>query len=520
MDDVRYPGSGRISSRRWFDEDVYANFALLGAVRPVASSLLRGIYCMVTNVALYTTVHQPRRLKLPAQPIPRCASVDDIIRCLFDERLDEQYFRRVAQSSYYPAARLFLDLVQKQGLRLAISFSLSFIQQAMRWEPALIDLFRELVSQEEVEIVGIEPYHSLHCLIDLPGFVMRMRWMANEIERIFGKRPKVTDTTRMCMSTSIYDALDTAGFRGIFMDYHPQVMQWRSSNYLYSYGDEKPCAIDIKLPTRARRSTAKTSERDRLGAPYTSEATYTRVPYLLTRHTELSADVETRFSHTSRPGFPLYADKYASWVAETEGDFVVLGWNFETFGERYSQTTGIFEFMQALPKEFERHGITTRTPGELIDLFSAQHTYNLPLPLQPASLSRSTNPGTYLEYEPQNALFQLMNDVYNLAKLTENPELLDIAIWLSQADNFRFVQWPGPYMATSDTPQEWWHLGAAGLLHEQQQVYINTMYALEPHLPAHALRTQRAVGNKFPRGKRATASLEASQAFNVMARRS
>src|SRR5258708_22445093 len=49
------------------------------------------------------------------------------------------------------------------------------------------------------------PYTTLfrsQFLLDLPALVTRMRWMADEIERIFGKRPVVTDTTEMCMSVT------------------------------------------------------------------------------------------------------------------------------------------------------------------------------------------------------------------------------------------------------------------------------------------------------------------------------
>jgi len=67
---------------------------------------------MLKEVAIYTLVHQPRRLKLPVQPIPRGASIEDIAHYLFDERMNERYFRKVAQYSYYPAARMFLNLVR------------------------------------------------------------------------------------------------------------------------------------------------------------------------------------------------------------------------------------------------------------------------------------------------------------------------------------------------------------------------------------------------------------------------
>ncbi|HZT99441.1 MAG TPA: hypothetical protein VFA10_07270, partial [Ktedonobacteraceae bacterium] len=147
---------------------------------------------MVADLAIYTVVHQPRRLKLPAQPIPRGATAEDIAHCLFDERMNERYFVKVAQYSYYPAARMFLELV-RQGMKLAIGFSLSFVRQARAWDPQLLDLFRELVAEQNVELIGVEPYHSFLFLLDLPTFVQRMRWMADELEAIFGKRPVVTD---------------------------------------------------------------------------------------------------------------------------------------------------------------------------------------------------------------------------------------------------------------------------------------------------------------------------------------
>src|SRR5437588_12237388 len=104
---------------------------------------------MVIDLAIYTVVHQPRRLKLPAQPIPRGASIEDIVHCLFDERMNERYFRKVAQYSYYPAARMFLDLV-RQGLRLSIVFSLSFLRQVAACDSALLVLFSALVAVENV----------------------------------------------------------------------------------------------------------------------------------------------------------------------------------------------------------------------------------------------------------------------------------------------------------------------------------------------------------------------------------
>ncbi len=457
---------------------------------------------MVADLAIYTVVHQPRRLKLPAQPIPRGASIEDIIHCLFDERMNERYFRKVAQYSYYPATRMFLELV-RQGMQLSIGFSLSFLRQAAAWDPVLLDLFRELVAEENVEVIGVEPYHSFLFLLDLPAFVTRMQEMANEMERIFGKRPAVTDTTEMCMSATLYNALDTAGFRGAVMDGRPWVMEWRESTHLYRYSDEEPYPCEVKkspASTRSQRSQKLSAERE-------------SGPYLLTRHLELSDDVGYRFSNQSWSRYPLYADTYADWIKDTWGDFLLLGWDFETFGEHHRQDSGIFEFMRALPGELARRGVNTRTPGALIEQFSAlERVHHLPLPIFPTTWAGSGGMEFFLGNSAQQTVFQLMSHVYAMAKLTENPDLIDLATWLAQSDNLHLIQWfgrSGPEAEVSAyfTPNEWWSLGANGVIHEQQQVYINALHAMEPYLPARLSRQDKLKGpGKTARRKRESAS--------------
>src|SRR5215467_3079597 len=129
---------------------------------------------MATEIIIYTVVHQPRRIKLPAQPIPSGASVEEIAHCAFDERMNERYFHKVARTCYYPATETFLRLVQHKDFKLAIGFSISFLEQARRWDPALLERFRTLVAEPNVELVGVEPYHNFLFLLDLPYFVDRM----------------------------------------------------------------------------------------------------------------------------------------------------------------------------------------------------------------------------------------------------------------------------------------------------------------------------------------------------------
>jgi alpha-amylase len=385
-------------------------------------------------------------------------------------------------------------------MKLAIGFSFSFIRQAREWEPQLLDLFRELVAEQNVELIGVEPYHSFLFLLDLPAFVQRMKWMADELEGIFGKRPVVTDTTEMCMSATIYDALDTIGFRGAVMDGRPWVMGWRESSHLYQSNDELPYPLlpgDKTSGTRSRRATRQAAANTKREGG----------PYLLTRHLELSDDVGYRFSNRGWFGYPLYADTYAGWIAKTPGELLLLAWDFETFGEHHRQDSGIFEFMRALPHELAIRGIQTYTASELIEQHSA-NAFHLPLPVYPTTWAGTGGMEFFLGNAAQQTIFQLMSYIYNLAKVTGNADLLDLATWLTQSDNLHLIQWFSRTGSEAEvsayfTPWEWWSLGPNGIIFEQQQVYINALRAMEPYLPTNLRRHRsRRDNSKTEQGTR------------------
>jgi alpha-amylase len=403
---------------------------------------------LAEHLVTYTVVHQPRRLKLPAQPIPTGASPDDIARCLFDEKMNERYLHKVAEWCYYPATRMFLEMVQEQDYHLSIGFSLSFLRQAQLWDRELLELMRRLVAHPNVELVCVEPYHSFLFYLDIDLFIRRMRWAQEQLEGIFGKRPVVTDTTEMFLSNDIYYALDKAGFRAAVLDGREWVMNWRETTHLYNSG----------------------------GRPLV----------LFPRHYKLSDDVGYRFSNKGWEGWPLQASTYAHWLREAMGEFVFLAWDYETFGEHHSRDTGIFEFMRALPGELKYRGVQTLTPSEAIARF-ADRIYDMPLPQHPSTWAGSGGVEFFLGNSVQQSIFQLMHHAYNKARLTENPELIDLALWLMQSDNLHLIQWFGRFGQEAEvsayfTPQEWWSLGPAGIANDMQQVYRNFIMALDAHM--------------------------------------
>jgi alpha-amylase len=401
----------------------------------------------VRDVVIYTVVHQPRRLRLPALPLPPGSSPQMLADALFDEPVNEKYFRKVAAACYYPATERFQLLVER-GLKLAIGFSLSFIEQAQRWDAELLDRFRRLVNHENVELVAVEPTHSFLLLWDIPRFMERMRYAADQLELIFGVRPVVADTTELMMSDTIYHALDLAGFKGGFIDGRPWVMEWREPTHPYHHGGGR-----LKL---------------------------------LPRHYQLSDDVGYRFSDRNWEGWPLMADRYAHWLAETPGEVVVLGWDFETFGEHHHPDSGIFGFLQALPGEVQCAGLSFLTPSQAIDRYG-ENSHDLPLPAFASTWAGSGGLEFFLGNEAQKAVYQLMIQAYNKARLTGEAALIDLALWLAQSDNLHLIQWYGRSGSDAEvsayfTPQEWWTLGPDGIIWEIQQVYKNFIAALDPYV--------------------------------------
>jgi len=187
------------------------------------------------------------------------------------------------------------------------------------------------------------------------------------------------------------------------MDGRPWVMGWREPTHLYRYPNEEM--------------------------------------RLLTRHYELSDDVGYRFSNREWNGWPLMADTYANWLRGAMGELVFLAWDFETFGEHHRADSGIFPFMHALHDDLVKNKMKYLTPSEAIATFKDAH--EMPLPEYGCTWAGDGGMDFFLGNEAQQGIFRLMHHIYNKAKLTKHPHLMDIAMWLLQSDNLHLIQWFG-----------------------------------------------------------------------------
>ncbi|MEO8744929.1 MAG: glycoside hydrolase [Candidatus Dormiibacterota bacterium] len=401
---------------------------------------------MAENLVVYTIVHQPRRLKLPAQVIPPKTAPDDFAAYIFDDEMDRRYFEKVAKYSYVPASAMFRDLTRR-GWRMSIGFSNSFLVQAEMWGPKVLDSFKRLCAGPNVEVVCVEPYHSWLMYLDVVEFKESMLWAKRRLEDLFQKPVAVTDTTEMFMSNDVYFALQQCGFGGAFMEGRVWQMGWREPTHVYRY-------------------------------PLQNLA-------LLVRHHDLSDDVGYRFSNRGWNMWPLAADTYAGWIRETWGDVVTLGWDFETFGEHHRQDSGIFQFVRSLNSQLKKRNVRMMLPSEAVAVL-ADPGYEVPINEYGTTWAGEGGMEFFLGNPAQQGLFRLMHHAYSKARLTGDPRLIEVARWLLQSDNLHLIQWFGRSGSQAEvsayfTPDEWWGLGANGIIREQQRIYLNFIRALDEY---------------------------------------
>ncbi len=291
----------------------------------------------VTLVTFFFFAHQPERLiaydrRHHDGPLPS----DKFYDYYFDEELNRIVFNKVADKCYYPATRLLLELVKQhkdsdKPFKISYGLSGTFLDQARRYSPHLIELFQEMAATGMVEFTCETYYHSLSSLFgeDRSEFCSQVIKHADEIEKLFGRRPTVFRNTECLYNDSIAATVKGLGFQGIITEAVDWIMEgWKSPDFVY----ESPSGLPILL-----------------------------------RNYRLSDDIGYRFSNKSWEGWPLKAETFGDWLAENTDMNVTLAMDYEALGEHIWADTGIFDFIRALPDAIKQHpNLAFATPTEAV----------------------------------------------------------------------------------------------------------------------------------------------------------
>jgi alpha-amylase len=211
------------------------------------------------------------------------------------------------------------------------------------------------------------------------------------MRELFHANPKVFENTEFTFNNEIASHIKDMGFTGIFTEGVDRIMGWRSPNYLYTCRD---------------------------------------IPVLL-RNTQLSDDIAFRFTNGSWDKYPLTADIYARWVAESPGDVVNVFLDYESFGEHLWPETGIFEFLRHLPAELDRQGIPTVLPSKVLADYSPVGTIDVTETISWADIEKDTS--AWMGNDRQRTAFHALETARAYAK--------DKQVWryLQTSDHFYYM---------------------------------------------------------------------------------
>ncbi len=271
----------------------------------------------MVSVCFYFQVHQPFRLR-------KNYSFFDIGANHFyeDEQANRDICNKVSAKCYIPMNRLLLELIDRFQGRFKVAFSVSGIalEQLQRFNPEVVELFRQLAATGAVEFINETYYHSLAFLFSRADFKKQVQEHKKLVKDLFGQTPTTFRNTELIYNNELASYIEELGYTTILAEGADHVLGWRSPNFVYQ---PKDC---YKLA-------------------------------LLLKNYKLSDDIAFRFSNRGWKEFPLTADKYATWLhaINGNGEIINLFMDYETFGEHQWQDTGIFDFMRALPEKVLAH---------------------------------------------------------------------------------------------------------------------------------------------------------------------
>ncbi|MCW1293628.1 MAG: glycoside hydrolase family 57 protein [Candidatus Rehaiarchaeum fermentans] len=344
----------------------------------------------MAKVAFYFQVHQPWRLKRKY--------IFDSDPEIFDIEKNKEIFTRVANKCYIPATKLLIKLAKKYPeFKVSFSFTGTFFEQAERFYPEVINVFQELWDTGQMDLLEETYYHSLAYLISKEEFKEQIEMHKELMRKYFNYKPIVFRNTEAMFSEDIATFVGKLGYKGIIAEGWDKVLEWRSPNYVYTNKN-----MNIKV---------------------------------LLRNYKLSDDIGFRFSWHQWNEFPLTAEKYASWVALSEGQYVGLFLDYETFGEHQWKETGIFDFLERLPKELIARGVGFFKISELTELkpvgiFTSDNIISW------ADVDRDLS--AWLGNKMQNAAFEFLKSLEKDVKARDG-EVLKLWRNLGTSDNFYYI---------------------------------------------------------------------------------
>jgi alpha-amylase len=357
---------------------------------------------MSKAIVLYLHVHQPFRVR--HYTVFDSGVNHDYFDAPYEEReSNERILRKVAEKSYLPTNARLLELLRENPeFKLSLSITGTVLEQLEKWSPEALQSFKDLCATGRVEIVAETYHHSLAFFYSRSEFEMQVAMHRNKVQELFGQTPKVFRNTELAYNNDLAQWADRAGYKGILAEGWDPVLDWRSPNYVY-----QPAHTDqIKL---------------------------------LMKNYKLSDDIAFRFGDREWKEWPLTADKFAHWLSEDQNATNFnLFMDYETFGEHQWQESGIFGFLEHLPKEWlKTDDHTFMTVSEAIDSYEPVDRVDVPQTITWADTERDLSAwlGNAMQATSITSLYGLEDTILN----THDLALIEDWRRLQTSDHFYYM---------------------------------------------------------------------------------
>ena len=353
---------------------------------------------MGKSVCFYFQVHQPDRLRQF-----RFFDIGNDFH-YFDDFANRTIVRRIADRCYLPMNNLLLEQIKahKGAFKVAFSISGVAVEQFGKYAPEVLDSFKALAATGCVEFLSETYSHSLASLSSPTEFKKQVKEHQKMMQGLFGVKPTSFRNTELIYSDDIGEMVGELGYNVVLAEGAKHVLGWKSPNFVYA------------------------------------NALNPRVKVLL-RNFGLSDDIAFRFGNNAWEGWPLTADKYASWLGSSlaKEDVVNLFMDYETFGEHQKASTGIFDFMKNLPAAVLAEGLEFATPSEVAAKYQPVAPLNVKYPTSWADEERDTSAwlGNELQEEAFGKVCALESDVVK----TKDDKLINTFRKLQESDHFYYM---------------------------------------------------------------------------------
>lgn len=375
-------------------------------------------------ITLYLHVHQPYRLR--HYTIFDSGQARDYFSAAYEDKTsNERILKKVAEKSYLPTNRRLLELLSSNPeFKLSLSMSGVIIEQLERWAPDVLQSFKDLVDTGRVELLDETYHHSLAFFYSRSEFDIQVAMHRQKVQEVFGQTPQVFRNTELAYNNDLAIWAEQAGYKGVLTEGWDPILEWRSPNYVY-----------------------RPKDTNRLR--------------LLMKNYKLSDDIAFRFGDREWAEWPLTADKFAHWMSEDpNATNINLFMDYETFGEHQWEESGVFDFLEHLPKEWlKTPHHTFMTVSETIDNFEPVGDIDIPHIVTWADTERDLS--AWNGNDMQRAALKAVYDLGDSIIGTNDWELIEDWRRLQTSDHFYYMctKWFNDgdihaYFSPYDTPYE------------------------------------------------------------------